>query len=249
METQLLRTFLTVIDTGSISGAAARLGYVQSSVSEQLQRLERELGVTLLTRASTGVAPTTEGRRLVPAAEQVLAGLDALHDTIRSGPRLRVGAVDTLAVQWLPHAISTMPSEQQPTIVMDRRDRLLRALVDGRCDVVILYRPHGAPLPPLGDGLHAAVTRLSIEVLDTDTLVVVSAPTRDREADDGWLVTQPGCVHREAFDRHVAPHLTNPLVRAEAPTPTHCAASHAEEPDERCCPPSPSPKTSPTARS
>src|SRR5919204_324171 len=88
METQLLQTFLTVAETGSISAAADRLGYVQSSVSDQVRRLERELGVTLLTRTSTGVSPTAEGRRLVPDAERVLAALDELRRTTNaSRPR------------------------------------------------------------------------------------------------------------------------------------------------------------------
>jgi DNA-binding transcriptional LysR family regulator len=219
METQLLQTFLTVAETGSISAAADRLGYVQSSVSDQVRRLERDLGVTLLTRTSTGVSPTAEGRRLVPDAERVLAALDELRRTTNGSRRLRVGSVDTLAVQWLPGVVAALPADQRPTITMDRRDLLLRALIEGRCDVVLLYRPRGAPLPHLGAGYQAAVNRLEVEVLDTDELLVVIAPNGSAPAEDGWLVTQTGCVHREVFDRHVAPRVADLRVQAEAPTP------------------------------
>lgn len=219
METQLLRTFLTVVETGSISAAAGRLGYVQSSVSEQLRRLEVDLGVTLLTRTSTGVSPTSDGQRLVPAAERVLATVDDLRTAAGGATRLRVGSVDTLAVQWLPEVIAALPADERPTITMDRRDRLLGALLDGRCDVVLLYRPRGGTLPHLGTGRQAAANRLGVEVLDTDELLVVVAPDRAADAGDGWLVTQPGCVHREVFDRHVAPHVAGLRVSAEAPTP------------------------------
>jgi DNA-binding transcriptional LysR family regulator len=220
METQLLRTFLAVAEAGSISAAADRLGYVQSSVSEQVRRLERDLGVSLLTRTSTGVSPTAAGRRLMPAAERVLAALDDLRRSTSGSGRLRVGSVDTLAVQWLPAVIAALPPGQRPTITMNRRDLLLRALIEGRCDVVLLYRPQGAALPRLGAGEQAAVNRLEVEVLDTDELYVVVAPGRAAHADDdGWLVTQPGCVHREVFDRHVAPRFTALRVHAEAPTP------------------------------
>ena len=219
METQLLRTFVTVAETGSISAAAARLGYVQSSVSEQMRRLEHDLGVTLLRRSSTGVWPTALGRRLLPDAERVLAALDDLRRTASAPARLRVGTVDTLAVRWLPGVVATLPADQRPTITMDRRDLLLRALVEGRCDVVILYRPRGAPLPHLGGALQAAVSRLEIEMLDTDELLVVTAPNREAQTDDGWLVTQPGCVHREAFDRYIAPNVSTPRIQAQAPTP------------------------------
>lgn len=219
METQLLRTFLVVAETGSISTAAGQLGYVQSSVSEQVRRLERELGATLLTRTSTGVSLTAEGRRLMPEAKRVLSSLDRLRHALEDPAPLRVGAVDTLAVRWLPTVLAGLPAAERPTIVMDRRDRLVRALLEGRCDVAILYRPQGAPLPQLGRGLQAALNRLSIEVLDIDALLVVTAPRQDAGAEHDWLVTQRGCVHREAFDRHVAPRVPGLLVRAEAPTP------------------------------
>lgn len=219
METQLLRTFLAVIETGSISAAASRLGYVQSSVSEQLRRLERDLGVTLLTRTSTGVSPTPVGRRLMPEAARALQAIDDLRRAASGPLSLQVGAIDTLAVQWLPGVLSALPADQQPTITMGRRDQLLAGLVEGRTDVVILYRPYGASLPQLGGKHRAAANRLAVEPLATDELLVVTAPDRAANADDSWLVTQVGCVHREAFDRHVAPYVDDLRVQAEAPTP------------------------------
>lgn len=218
METQLLRTFVAVAEAGSISAAALDLGYVQSSVSEQLQRLERDLGVTLLTRTSTGVSPTGEGQRLLPEAQRVLDAVEKLRRSTTQGVHLRLGAVDTIALRWLPHLIEDLPAERRPTITMDRRDHLLRALAEGRCDLAVLYRPHGAPLPHIGGWHQAAVNRFAIEVLDTDDLVVVAAPGPGA-VPDGWLVTQTGCVHREAFDRYVA-SLADPVpILAEATTP------------------------------
>jgi molybdate transport repressor ModE-like protein len=218
MDTQLLRTFVTIAQAGSISAAADQLGYVQSSVSDQLRRLERDLGAALVTRTSTGVALTSAGRRLLPAAERVLAAVDDLRGALDAPARLRVGSIDTLAVQWLPGVLAALPADERPAIVMNRRDVLLRALVDGACDVVFLYRPAGAPLPELGGAHRAGARRLEVEVLDTDALLTVVAPGLDDDH-DGWLITQRGCVHRELFDRHVAPRLPALRVHAEAPTP------------------------------
>ncbi len=218
METQLLRTFLAVVESGSISAAADRLGYVQSSVSEQVRRLERELGVPLLTRTSTGVSPTSEGRRLLPEAELVLAALEELRRTAGGPAPLRIGAVDTLALQWLPDLIASLPPGDQPTIGMERRDLIVRGVAEGRYDVAILYRPRGAPLPNLGAGAQAAVNRLQVEPLDTDELLVVAAPAAAHHTAP-WLVTQLGCVHREVFDRQLAPRLPGLRVHAEAGTP------------------------------
>lgn len=219
MDTQLLQTFVAVADARSISAAAARLGFVQSSVSDQLRRLERDLGATLLIRNSTGITLTPDGKRALPAAQRVLTTLDQLRHIATPPARLRLGTVDTLAARWLPQLLTSLPGDQRPTTVMNRRDLLLRELLNDHCDVVILYRPRGAPLPELDAGRRQGISQLAVEILDTDELVVVAAPgVTWTSPGDGWLVTQPGCVHREAFDRHVARYV-DVHVEAEATTP------------------------------
>ncbi len=60
-ETDQLRTFVTVADSGSLSAAAPRLFLSQSSVSEQLRKLEERAGVPLLSRGRHGAVPTPAG--------------------------------------------------------------------------------------------------------------------------------------------------------------------------------------------
>src|SRR5437879_2878667 len=102
VDSRHLRAFLAVADHGAISAAAARLGYAQSSVSDQIKGLERELGVTLLNRVSTGAVLTESGVRLLPYARRML-DLDAQMRRTAAGmrPALRIGAVETLAAAWL----------------------------------------------------------------------------------------------------------------------------------------------------
>ncbi|MFD6291606.1 LysR family transcriptional regulator [Streptomyces sp. NPDC060205] len=71
MELRVLRYFLAVVDTGSMTAAAARVHVAQPSVSRQLRSLERELGAELLQRTSTGVQLTAAGRRFVPVARDL----------------------------------------------------------------------------------------------------------------------------------------------------------------------------------
>ncbi|MDF3836938.1 LysR family transcriptional regulator [Cupriavidus basilensis] len=72
-ELDQLRTFVTVTDAGSLSAAAPRLFLSQSSVSEQLRKLEERAGVPLLTRGKQGAAPTPAGLRLLEYARRILA--------------------------------------------------------------------------------------------------------------------------------------------------------------------------------
>ncbi|MGW4729497.1 LysR family transcriptional regulator [Streptomyces shenzhenensis] len=71
MELRVLRYFLAVVDTGSMTAAAARVHVAQPSISRQLRSLERELGAELLRRTSAGVQLTAAGRRFVPVARDL----------------------------------------------------------------------------------------------------------------------------------------------------------------------------------
>ncbi|MDK3023956.1 LysR family transcriptional regulator [Cupriavidus taiwanensis] len=72
-DTDQLRTFVTVADSGSLSAAAPRLFLSQSSVSEQLRKLEERAGVPLLTRGRHGAQLTPAGQRLLDHARRILA--------------------------------------------------------------------------------------------------------------------------------------------------------------------------------
>jgi DNA-binding transcriptional LysR family regulator len=216
METQLLRTFVAVAEAGSLSAAALELGYAQSSVSQQVRKLERELDQTLLSRTSTGVELTAAGSRLLAEAARVLVAVDQLRRSAADASPLRIGTVDTLAARWLPDVLAAYaPAGVRPTIAMKRRDLVLRALIAGQLDVAFLYRPYGGALPTVGAGLD----RLDVEAIDVDELVVVISAGERTTARDEWLVTQPGCVHREMFERHVARTQAEVRIAAEASTP------------------------------
>ena len=73
LELDQLRTFVTVAEAGSLSAAAPRLFLSQSSVSEQLRKLEERAGVSLLTRGKQGASPTPAGMRLLEHARRILA--------------------------------------------------------------------------------------------------------------------------------------------------------------------------------
>jgi DNA-binding transcriptional LysR family regulator len=76
MDTTHLRALLAALDTGSLSGAAARLGVPLSTLSRQVADLEREVGARLLERTGRGVRATPAGERFVARARASVAALE-----------------------------------------------------------------------------------------------------------------------------------------------------------------------------
>ena len=93
MTLQQLTYFLASADHGSFSAAADSLNMAQPSLSEQIRRLEAELGVPLFVRAGRRLELTEAGRRLRPHAERTLAESQAAVDSVREMRDLTGGTV------------------------------------------------------------------------------------------------------------------------------------------------------------
>src|SRR3954466_5643182 len=91
MTLQQLQYFLATIEHGSFSAAAEALHMAQPSLSEQVRRLEAELGVDLFARVGRGLALTEAGRALRPHAEATLAEADATRNAVAEIRELRGG--------------------------------------------------------------------------------------------------------------------------------------------------------------
>jgi DNA-binding transcriptional LysR family regulator len=108
---QQLAYFVAVADRGTLTGAAVDLHVAQPSLSTQLRRLERRLGVDLFERLPRGVRLTQAGAALLPIARQTLADVDQIVRSARAlndpgGGTLRVGATPSLSRVLLPTALA-----------------------------------------------------------------------------------------------------------------------------------------------
>jgi DNA-binding transcriptional LysR family regulator len=156
-----LRVFREVAERGTLTSAAAALGYTQSAVSRQIAALERAAGATLLERRHDGVRLTPAGRIVVRRAATVvdqvdattreLAGLPDEHGTVRLGWFTSAGA------GLLPRALATLHRTHPAITVFSREGStpaLVRALRAGTLDLALLastppFRPPDAETPPL----------------------------------------------------------------------------------------------------
>src|SRR6478752_3140575 len=98
MELHQLRYFLAVVDEGSFTAAAEAVQISQSGISTQIQKLERELGLSLIDRSARRVAVTDAGATLVPHARQAVAAVTTAAQEIRG---LVVGSLRVATVTGL----------------------------------------------------------------------------------------------------------------------------------------------------
>jgi DNA-binding transcriptional LysR family regulator len=145
LDSDLMRSFLAVADTGSVTAAADRIGRTQSAVSMQIRRLEDSLGQPLFHRLPRGVALTARGEQLLPYARRVTSLLDEAAVALREKPLIgpvRIGIPDEYAETVLPRALAAF-SERHPAVeVMVRCDfsaPQVAALMADELDLAVVY--------------------------------------------------------------------------------------------------------------
>ena len=107
METKDLNVLIKALELGSLSKASTLLGYSPSAGSHIIERLEEQLGVSLLERSHTGVAPTENCELLLPTIRSILeqqAQMKNLAERLssRMSAQLTIGSISSIVASWLP---------------------------------------------------------------------------------------------------------------------------------------------------
>jgi DNA-binding transcriptional LysR family regulator len=197
---------VAVADLGGISAAAEHLGYAQSSLSAQISSLERELGVRVLNRTTSGTTLTEAGNRLLPYARESL-DLDnrMRRAAVRARPSVRVGGLETLASEWLPDILAALGygaggpgTEADVALSVGNRARLTADLDAGKLDLIFLFDNGAAATGPQA-------------VVGEDETVLVTAPehplacrrlvTVDALLATEFLIAEPGCTTQMLVDQ------------------------------------------------
>jgi DNA-binding transcriptional LysR family regulator len=196
LDTELARTFLTVVATGSFITAAERLHVSQSTVSTRIHSLEELLGCTLFVRNKAGAALTPAGRQFQRHASTLVRTVEqARHDvgipkgfsgTLVVGGR--IGLWEEFLLLWVPRM-----QEANPLISIRAQSalepELMQGLVEGRIDIGVMYTPQSRP-------------GLKVELLMEEQLVLVSTnPKGAPEPEDGYVYVDWG---PEFYARHSA---------------------------------------------
>lgn len=153
MEIHQLRYFIAVAEEGSFSGAAAKVRVAQPSLSQQIRKLEAEVGQPLFDRLPRSVILTEAGRCLIDYARQILASIGDARRCVDEfkgnvAGRLAVGAIPTIAPYVLPELIGKFQKhypEVTLEIVEDVTDGIARRVEAGELDTAIVSTCNQGP--------------------------------------------------------------------------------------------------------
>jgi DNA-binding transcriptional LysR family regulator len=149
LDFELLRTFVAIADCGGFHRAAEQLNLTQSTVSQQIKRLELETKRALLRRTTRSVALTDDGEMLLGDARRLLQLEEAARHRL-TAPRLsgtvRLGVVEEIAGGSLPSALGRFAA-LHPGVKLEVEIGVSAPLIEeldaGRLDVVFAKRPLG----------------------------------------------------------------------------------------------------------
>ena len=188
MNLRQLRYAAALAEAQSFTKAAENEFVVQSALSQQLRKLEDELGVALFERTTRSVALTPAGEALLPLIHQVLAGVDrikfdaqALSGTIAG--RLTVGMMEVPSESLDVAALMATFHARYPEVTVTLRsggsNLLIEAVRDRKLDVAVVG---SNVLPPIG--------RLTVTELFTEPLVAVLPSSHELAAAPTVLLDQ-----------------------------------------------------------
>lgn len=182
-----------ILEMGSFTKAADALGYTQSSISQMIASLERELGMRLLTRSRTGVKLTIEGAALYPFIDRTILQYRAMEEKAKEIRGLetgiiRVGTITSITCHWMPQLIKGFQAQYpQVQFLFHQGDYTLipEWIRTGQVDFGFVTPPAVSDLDtiPIQDGEMLAVLpknhplacqeRVTLEDLTTDPFILL----------------------------------------------------------------------------
>ena len=220
-----LRALRSVAALGTLARAADELGFTASAVSQQIKRLERQIGVPVLAPAGRGVVLTPAGQAIVDSAPDVFQALERCAEAAQSvaegAPRgtLRVVAFSTavrgLLAPTLPR-LSTRCPDLRVHITEQDPDQALHSVEAGTADLALLHDADElpAPLPPSLTQRHLHTDIGDVVMNRTHPLARLDPPLAGADlAGHTWVTSPPGTVCHQWFRRLFADLPHDPDVR------------------------------------
>jgi len=216
IEVGALQALRSVAALGTLARAAGELGFTASAVSQQIKRLERQVGVPVLAPAGRGVVLTPAGQAIVDSAPEVFQALERCAEAAQSvaegAPRgtLRVVAFSTAIRGLLAPTmarLSTRCPDLRVQITEQDPDQALHSVDAGTADLALAHDADGLPAPPPSSLTQRHIhTDLGDVVMHrTHPLARLDRPLAGADlAGHAWVTSPPGTVCHQWFRRLVA---------------------------------------------
>ena len=209
MEIRYLKTFQTIVKTGSFSKAAEELNYTQSTITFQMGQLEAFVSAQLFEKVGRRMVLTKAGKALMPYVDDVLQAvlrLENFDNELSSWTgELRVGVGETLLSYKLPDILKEFHYRAPKVKLLLRsmncyeiRDELLQ----GKLDIGVFYNDIGG----LGSSLE-------MKSMGEYSLVLVASPSiaaqyedfvsPHRELSIPFIINESNCIFRQLFERYL----------------------------------------------
>ncbi len=220
-----LQSLHSVATLGTLARAADELGYTASAVSQQIKRLERQVGVPLLAAAGRGVVLTPAGKAIVDSTPDVFQALERCAEAARSvaegAPRgdLHVSAFST-GIRGLLAPLVRPLSAQCPQLRLRITEQdpaeAVRSVEAGTADLALVHDADGlpAPLPSSLTQRHVHTDVGDVVMTRSHPLAALDRPLTSRDlAGYQWVTSPPGTVCQLWFRRLFAQSPQDPDVR------------------------------------
>ncbi|MFG2332534.1 LysR family transcriptional regulator [Streptomyces sp. NPDC048604] len=228
MELRRLQYFVTVVEEGGFTRAAARLHLSQPGLSAQIRQLERDLGQPLLDRSGRTVTPTEVGRAVLPYARAALAAVAGARQAVDEYTGLLRGRVTLGIVSGVAGHAFELPAllaefrDAHPgvevSLTEDSSERMRAALLSGELDLALLGTADAEPPPGLA--YRVVVDEpLVAAVRDGDPLAGRDEVALAELADRALICLPRGTGVRTVLERACAQAGFAPRVAFEAAAP------------------------------
>src|SRR5215207_5365515 len=225
IDLQGLRALVAVDRAGTVVAAADRLGYTPSAVSQQVKKLERDLGAALLERRGRGVLLTDRGRALAAEGSGLLDGLERLESLVgasRPAAPLRIASFSTATRGLVAPVLQQLrSSDAAPHVTVTSVDPVdaMEMVSTGVVDLAVVHNWNSVPLVAPA---HVATERLCHD--EADVVLSTRHPLAARVEldraeliDERWASTPKGAICHEALMRIFADLGAVPKIIAEDP--------------------------------
>ncbi|MBY0086548.1 LysR family transcriptional regulator [Brevibacillus brevis] len=206
-----LQVFVAVAKAGSFTRAAEEIGFTQSAVSQMIQSLEKELGVSLFQRSRSGITPTSIGERMLSHARDILNITSCMTEEANvargiSSGTLRIASIPSVASRFLPGLLGSFRKRFPAVDIL---------LLEGDSDEI-------------GNWLHSSVVDIAFTVMPDkemqtlpllqDEMMVIlpdTHPLKDSQtlrfseiAERCFIMPKDGCIRKMLQENHITPTVT-----------------------------------------